>query len=105
MVLYPDEIEQLSDAASPFHRWLKTFAGSKTAVILLPSKPLCDGDRAIQTIRSLNPETLIVQLPIDGRRCPLKICQHVGLKMPLNAHSTAVMAKLGRVVGNTMTNM
>ena len=25
--------------------------------------------------------------------------------MALNSHSTAVMAKLGRVVGNTMTNV
>jgi len=29
----------------------------------------------------------------------------MALKMALNAHSTAVMAKLGRVIGNTMTNV
>ena len=29
----------------------------------------------------------------------------MALKMILNAHSTAVMAKLGKVVGNTMTNV
>jgi N-acetylmuramic acid 6-phosphate etherase len=31
--------------------------------------------------------------------------QQVTLKMLLNAHSTAVMAGLGRLVGNTMTNV
>jgi N-acetylmuramic acid 6-phosphate (MurNAc-6-P) etherase len=31
--------------------------------------------------------------------------QLVALKMLLNAHSTAVMAGLGRLVGNTMTNV
>ena len=31
--------------------------------------------------------------------------QLVSLKMALNAHSTAVMAALGRLVGNTMTNV
>ena len=34
---------------------------------------------------------------------PLGLSQIIGLKMLLNAHSTAVMTKLGRVVGNTMT--
>ena len=33
------------------------------------------------------------------------IRQQTALKMVLNAHSTAVMAKLGKVVGNTMTNV
>jgi N-acetylmuramic acid 6-phosphate etherase len=31
--------------------------------------------------------------------------QQMAAKMLLNAHSTAVMAKLGKVVGNTMTNV
>ena len=33
------------------------------------------------------------------------VVQFVALKMLLNAHSTAVMAGLGRLVGNTMTNV
>ena len=33
------------------------------------------------------------------------IRQQMAAKMLLNAHSTAVMAKLGKVVGNTMTNV
>jgi len=30
---------------------------------------------------------------------------HVSLKMALNAHSTCTFARLGRLVGNTMTNV
>ncbi len=36
---------------------------------------------------------------------PLLVRQHIGLKMLLNAHSTCVMARLGRLTGNTMTNV
>ena len=36
---------------------------------------------------------------------PLGVNQQVALKILLNAHSTAVMARLGKVIGNTMTNV
>jgi hypothetical protein len=36
---------------------------------------------------------------------PFGLRGQVGLKMLLNAHSTAVMTRLGRVIGNTMTNV
>jgi N-acetylmuramic acid 6-phosphate etherase len=40
-----------------------------------------------------------------GTDDPLGIKRQTVLKMLLNAHSTAVMARLGRVVGNTMTSV
>ncbi len=46
-----------------------------------------------------------VTLAVDGSDDPFGVRAQVGLKMLLNAHSTAVMAKLGKVVGNTMTNV
>lgn len=36
---------------------------------------------------------------------PLQIRYQIALKMILNAHSTALMTKLGLVVGNTMTSV
>lgn len=36
---------------------------------------------------------------------PLNIRTEIGLKMLMNAHSTAIMAKVGRVVGNAMSNV
>ena len=38
-----------------------------------------------------------------GRGDALELNRIIALKMLLNAHSTGVMAKMGRVVGNTMT--
>jgi len=105
LVLFANEIEQLNDPLSPFQSWLKTFAekNARIAVILLPSARLSSEDLSIQTMHSIAPQALVLQLPLDNKEDPFKIRQHVGLKMLLNAHSTGVMAKLGRVVGNTMT--
>lgn len=36
---------------------------------------------------------------------PLLVRRHIVMKMLLNAHSTTIMAALGKVVGNTMTNV
>ncbi|MBN2200270.1 MAG: hypothetical protein JW747_10525 [Candidatus Aminicenantes bacterium] len=46
-----------------------------------------------------------VALGVRAAGDPFELNAHIALKMLLNAHSTAVMAKLGRVVGNTMTNV
>ncbi len=48
--------------------------------------------------------TVLLSSPVFGSD-PLLVRQHIGLKMLLNAHSTCVMAKLGRLTGNTMTNV
>jgi hypothetical protein len=42
---------------------------------------------------------------IKRRNDPLGVNQQIALKILLNAHSTAVMARLGKVIGNTMTNV
>jgi N-acetylmuramic acid 6-phosphate etherase len=47
----------------------------------------------------------LIQLRLSTEGDPFGIRQQVGLKMLLNAHSTAVMARLGKVIGNTMTNV
>jgi N-acetylmuramic acid 6-phosphate etherase len=44
-----------------------------------------------------------IALDLPQRRDPLGLDRTLALKMLLNAHSTAVMARLGRTVGNTMT--
>jgi N-acetylmuramic acid 6-phosphate etherase len=35
----------------------------------------------------------------------MNIRSEIAIKMLMNAHSTAVMTKMGRVVGNTMSNV
>jgi len=92
LILFDDEVEQ-----EVFWEWLKLFADNKAnvGVIVVTSNPT-----PIQ-LKSFNP----IHLNLGDINDPLTIRRHVGLKMLLNAHSTGVMTKLGRVVGNTMVNV
>jgi hypothetical protein len=47
----------------------------------------------------------VVPVHVRATGDPFGLRQQIAAKMLLNAHSTAVMAKLGKVVGNTMTNV
>uniref|UniRef100_A0A914X6Q8 SIS domain-containing protein n=1 Tax=Plectus sambesii TaxID=2011161 RepID=A0A914X6Q8_9BILA len=54
----------------------------------------------------LHSDALRLQIEVDTAGAdPLGIREQIALKMLLNAHSTTVMTRLGRVVGNTMTNV
>ncbi|WP_394843493.1 hypothetical protein LZC95_41405 [Pendulispora brunnea] len=46
-----------------------------------------------------------VHVQVDDKNDPMHVDQQIALKVLLNAHSTAVMTKLDKVVGNTMTNV
>ena len=107
MALLHHEIDQLSQDKSTCQKWLTLFSAQKanTAIILVTLKSLSPNDQVIQNIIKLAPEALIVELPLDLSYDPMVIRQQIGLKMLLNSHSTAVMAKLGRVVGNAMTSV
>jgi len=45
----------------------------------------------------------VIRVDLPDGPDPLQLNRALALKMLLNAHSTAVMARLGRTVGNTMT--
>jgi N-acetylmuramic acid 6-phosphate (MurNAc-6-P) etherase len=51
------------------------------------------------------PVPRVVPVRIGAANDPFGLRAQVGVKMLLNAHSTAIMAKLGKIVGNTMTNV
>ena len=48
---------------------------------------------------------ILVSIELPSISDPLNIRSEIALKMLMNAHSTAVMTKMGRVVGNTMSNV
>jgi N-acetylmuramic acid 6-phosphate (MurNAc-6-P) etherase len=103
MVLLGDEIKILLDDSSLLHEWIKLFVenNSHLAIVLVAS--LCESDKVLPVLSHSCPNAIVIQLPINHEQDPLQIRQHLGLKMMLNAHSSGVMAKMGRVVGNTMT--
>ena len=110
VVLSSDEAE-LEKNDSPFLNCGELFLSKGGRLVLLETGGRAPGqsaDKVLDLIRRLEGggrSALVLSLGLPAENDPFLLDQHIGLKMLLNAHSTAVMAKLGRVVGNTMTNV
>jgi N-acetylmuramic acid 6-phosphate (MurNAc-6-P) etherase len=83
--------------------------GADAAVLMITDRPVKDFPRLEERVRRhfSGTEGRLVFVPVHVRAAgdPFGIRPQMAAKMLLNAHSTAVMAKLGKVVGNTMTNV
>jgi hypothetical protein len=102
------EVEELGDPNSAFTRYVSLLRQNSTRVVLflvgdIPDPVINDirlryrdgGDAGIHAFH----------IPAAQIGDPMSLKRQVLLKMLLNNHSTAVMARLGRVVGNTMTDV
>ncbi len=97
LILLPEEVENLSKEESTFHAFITLCRENKAKVGAFV---------ASKKARDFFPQgAIVVEIPVDYTYDPLQVRQQVALKMALNAHSTAVMAKIGRVEGNTMINV
>jgi len=118
MVLLGPEVESLLNPGSVFRKFSETFisGGASAGIILIKDKPSPGPVGGIAANRPAggllkpgpnrrNPTLATVELVVPSDNDPFRLGQNIALKMLLNAHSTAVMAKLGRVIGNTMTNV
>lgn len=106
--LSPEE-EQLGTKGSGFRKFIDLFLKKEAnvAIILVSEKSSEDVAKFIREIPGFDAggKDSVVILHIDGKNDPLGLNKQVALKILLNAHSTAVMASLGKVIGNTMTNV
>jgi len=102
MILFSPEEKDLARTDSPFRRFADLFLQSEAhlGLIVVSDKP----ETGAKEWLPMSP-TATVWLHLPDTNDPFGVNRHVGLKMLLNAHSTAVMARLGRVIGNTMTNV
>jgi len=107
VVCVDDELEELRDEGSPFYRFVQLSKSNRAAVVLILVGEVNSGEaNEVFTRLSLLQDTdAVVVIPLDNGDDPMDLNRQTLLKMLLNAHSTAVMARLGRVVGNTMTNV
>jgi len=96
MILLGDE------PLAPGSEWLRTFAqaGADLFAVRVGEAPLAA--EAVAALRAAAPDAQLIDLDLPAGDA-LELNRIIALKMLLNAHSTGVMAKLGRVVGNTMT--
>jgi N-acetylmuramic acid 6-phosphate etherase len=83
--------------------------GADAGVLLFTNRPPKDFPKLEASVRrrwtGKAGRLLVVPVHVRTAGDPFGIRQQMAAKMLLNAHSTAVMAKLGKVVGNTMTNV
>lgn len=82
--------------------WLRAFHGAGAATTLVRVAKAALPSPVTDEMQAAAPDLQVLQLTLPGDDA-LELNQMIALKMLLNAHSTGIMAKLGRVVGNTMT--
>ncbi|MEP6906490.1 MAG: hypothetical protein ABI858_00695 [Pseudoxanthomonas sp.] len=96
MILLGDETPAIGED------WLKAFAQHNASLfaVHVSERPLAR--KANDALRAVSPQSQLIEVGLSQGDA-LELNRMIALKMLLNAHSTGVMAKLGRVVGNTMT--
>jgi len=108
--LTPEEAE-FGREGSSFRNVLRLAgeSGADAAIVLVTDRPQKEFPQLEAGIRSLfegrSGRLIVVPVHVRAAGDPFGLRQQIAAKMLLNAHSTAVMAKLGKVVGNTMTNV
>jgi len=110
VALTPEE-DEFAREGSSFRKVLRLTgeAGADAAVLLITARPPKEFARIEAGLRRQfggdDARLTVVPVHVSVSGDPFGIRQQMAAKMLLNAHSTAVMAKLGKVVGNTMTNV
>lgn len=109
VVCISPEEDKLKKKNSNFRKFIELFLkkGGRVALILITDKSSKDITKLIQKIKEVDVEgkDSLVVLNLKRENDPFGLNQQIALKILLNAHSTAVMARLGKVVGNSMTNV
>jgi len=102
-----DEIETLAEPDSLFARFVKLnkLNEANLALILVGDLKPDQVKHCIKNLPLAKDRDVVISIYLDQAGDPLGLNRQILLKILLNAHSTAVMAGLGKVVGNTMTNV
>ena len=108
VLLNPEERE-LEKKDSYFRIFIDLFLKkeARLALIFITEKSQKDISKKIKKIPGFeeNGKNSLVIINVKEKNDPFSLNQQIALKVLLNAHSTAVMARLGKVIGNTMTNV
>jgi len=106
VVCMDDEIKEINDKKSLIAKFINLFRerGGNIALISVGEGKREEIEGIVRKANS-GRKDVFVQISTPPFPDPILLRRHITLKMLLNSHSTAVMTKLGRVVGNTMTNV
>lgn len=106
LVVISPEDTLLKNNDSFYSRFVSHFQkeGAGTAILFITEKSEKEVGKLIQKVPGFDPEgkDTVAVLTLDFQNDPLAINRLIALKIIMNAHSTAVMARSGRVIGNTV---
>jgi N-acetylmuramic acid 6-phosphate (MurNAc-6-P) etherase len=107
LVCRDEEIDELSISNSCSRKFMNLFKekDALVALILVGEKPREDVEHLLRQTPLEKDKDVVLYFRIDRKEDPLNLKREILLKILLNGHSTGVMARLGKVVGNTMTNV
>lgn len=107
LVCLNEEIDGLSLPDSPSHRFIRLFKENNASLglILIDDRDPDEVQEIINPLKIDADKNVVIHIALPQEGDPMSVNSQTLLKMLLNGHSTAVMAKLGRVVGNTMTHV
>jgi N-acetylmuramic acid 6-phosphate etherase len=111
LVAFSPEEAEFARPGSYFRRFMHLCASQGAALGVIVATDLATGEaeglatRIVASFESAKDSPILVLVEVSRTGDPFGLKQQIAVKMLLNAHSTAVMAKLGKVVGNTMTNV
>jgi len=107
LVCVDEEIEELGHPGSPLFQFDELFKanGAHMALILAGDMEKRSLKTILNRLSLKNNHDIVISLDMAGTDDPFGIKRQTVLKVLLNAHSTGVMARLGRVIGNTMTSV
>jgi N-acetylmuramic acid 6-phosphate etherase len=107
LVCLDEEIDMLAVHGSSSNRFIRLFKENNASLgLILINDREPDEIKEVISPLNLNPDKdVVIYFAMSHTDDPMSINRQTLLKMLLNGHSTAVMARLGRVVGNTMTHV
>ncbi|MBN1223974.1 MAG: hypothetical protein JXB23_12065 [Candidatus Aminicenantes bacterium] len=107
LVCVDEEIEELNHPRSSVCRFIKSVKkrGAPIVLIMVGETQSRRVEAMINRLPLEREDDIVVSIDMHQSKDPLGLKKQTILKILLNAHSTGVMAALGRVVGNTMTNV
>ncbi|WP_394832958.1 hypothetical protein LVJ94_41300 [Pendulispora rubella] len=100
LIAVDDESKQVNDPNFDFDKFTYAFQNKEAKVALVTV-----GTSANTEWRGTASGAPKIHVQVDDKNDPMHVDQQIALKVLLNAHSTAVMTRLDKVVGNTMTNV
>jgi N-acetylmuramic acid 6-phosphate (MurNAc-6-P) etherase len=97
----------LRDQQSYFYKFVDSHLqnGARTVLLFITDQSEKDINKAIQKLKGFDADAkdVLIILPVDSKNDPLSINKLIALKIILNAHSSAILARSNRIIGNTKT--